>query len=333
MNSISEKYSRSFSISKKEDIYEIRRQVANLAEGGSFSSRESEELKIAVTELLTNILKHGESGKGGQIKATYKRASSGDSIKIKVVNPTKLTNLKQLPEFPPGSSKSLGIGLKGVKRLLEGVNIELVEGNFVVEGEKLASRSRGSFLTTSVFSTPKPGFKKNGDAYFIKRYGDEALLAVIDSLGHGEAAFEVSNVAISVLEDSYYHDLTEIINRLQERLAGTRGCVIGLSRLTSGGKLQYAGIGNVRAVVYVQGDTKSLVSQDGFLGGKFRSVKVKDYSFSTPFLLTVYTDGVSRFRLEGPDLLSRQVVEVASYIYKKYKKGSDDATILVAKAR
>lgn len=325
--------SKCFSVSKREDIYRIRREIANLVEDGAFDPREIDELKLAVTELLTNILKHAEGGKGGEINATYRGGSSHDSIKIKAINPTKLTNLSQISEASWESSGSLGIGLEGVKRLLEDVNVKVMEGNFMVEGQKRASKPSPSFLTTGVFSVPKAGFEENGDAYFVKRYSDKALLAVIDSLGHGKTASEVSQEAVSVLEGSFHRDLKEVTGRLHRSLWGSRGCVIALVRLKQGGNLEYMGIGNVRTIVYAGDEVKRLVSKDGFLGGKFRSVKVKNYSFATPLLLAMHTDGISRFRLEGPDLFDQKAANLANYIYKKYKKDSDDATILVAKVR
>lgn len=54
-------------------------------------------------------------------------------------------------------------------------------------------------LKLSVACATKEGEQECGDAYLIKRYEDQVLIAVIDGLGHGNKAAKASKKAIELL--------------------------------------------------------------------------------------------------------------------------------------
>ena len=74
-------------------------------------------------------------------------------------------------------------------------------------------------------SLPKAGESANGDAAFLRADdGDCALFGVIDGLGHGPGAQEVSAAAIRYLGSvALESSLASIMDRLHAELSGSRG--------------------------------------------------------------------------------------------------------------
>src|SRR5690606_20338267 len=94
-------------------------------------------------------------------------------------------------------------------------------------------------------SRPLSGESRNGDAIVVRRESDATLLAVVDGLGHGAGASDVSNTASTHLQQV---DLTapiaDIMLSLHEALAGTRGAAATIVLLTKE-RFKACAVGNV----------------------------------------------------------------------------------------
>lgn len=316
-----------FKVESDEDVYRARSEMTKFAGKIRLTEKEVEELKIVITEISKNIIKHSSAGK---LSISFAEGPK-KSVQIVAENPTSSSNTNEIFDDGYSTSDTLGIGLGAVKRLLTHVKVKVEKGKFILTGEKVFSEGKKNGIETSVFSRPKPGFKSNGDAYFIKKYGDGALVAVIDGIGHGEKANKASGLAVKVLEDKFREELDQIVMAIHRKLQGGRGCVIGLIRMGKEGTIEYLGVGNIRAQVYTKEMYKRLVSFDGLLGGKLRTLRTDRFTLITPCLIVLHSDGVSTFNFDDKRVLYKPVIKLARGAFQQYKKSSDDATLLVAR--
>jgi anti-sigma regulatory factor (Ser/Thr protein kinase) len=317
-----------FIVSSDEDICRVRSEMSKFAGKIRLTEKELEELRIVITEISKNIIKHSSSGKlsisfgEGEEKGVY----------IVAENPTeKNKDTSEIFDDGYSTANSLGIGLGAVKRLLTDVKVNVEDGKFILTGKKIFTGKKKSIIQTSVYSRPKPGFKSNGDAYFIKRYEDSAIVAVVDGIGHGDKASEASKIALKVIEDQFRDELEQVVLTIHRRLQGSRGCVIGMVRMNKEGKIEYLGVGNIRTQIYTTEMYKRLVSFDGLLGSNIRTLRTDRLNISTPCLIVLHSDGVASFNFDDKRIVYRPVMEIAKESFEKHKKSSDDATLLIAR--
>src|SRR5438552_18011766 len=99
-------------------------------------------------------------------------------------------------------------------------------------------------------SRPLPGEIVCGDLHLIRPIRDGVLLAVVDGLGHGDAAIAAAQTAIAVLKSHAEEPLTALVNRCHAALTKTRGAVMTVATLRwFGDELTWLGVGNVEAIL------------------------------------------------------------------------------------
>src|SRR5258706_7564251 len=105
-------------------------------------------------------------------------------------------------------------------------------------------------IAWGVASRPLPGQAASGDLHLIKPTMDGMLLAVVDGLGHGEAAMAAAKTALAVLESHAEEPLAALVNRCHEALTKTRGVVMTVATLRwFEDELTWLGVGNVEAIL------------------------------------------------------------------------------------
>jgi len=314
-------------INQPADVSRLRREVLAAARAVGMSEQEQDAMQIVASELGNNIIKH--AGKGN---AVVERFPDEGEIRIVTRNPTDRLDAGDVFDDGHSTSGTLGIGLGAVRRLCDEVNLTIEDGEFIVRATKRHAADSPSFLETSVLSRPLPGFKENGDGYYINVRPDSAVLAVIDGLGHGPEAEEATSRAISVIASDDRAPLLDVVRRMHEALRRTRGCVIGLARIVPDGKMEYVGMGNIRAHIFSSGKARSLLSYSGVVGGNMRTVRPMSYDIPSGGTLFIYSDGVKHLSLESR-LLSHSVMELAHNLFSENAKRNDDATLLVARMK
>lgn len=186
-------------------------------------------------------------------------------------------------------------------------------------------------MICGIVSRPALGMGVNGDAYLIKEWNGQTLLAVIDGLGHGEEASIASRKAKEYLLENYTRDVDQIVQGLHLHLHKTRGAVAGLVRVDRvGRRLFFCGIGNIE--VRILGEpSMNPPSLEGILGMNLRKVAKFEYRYNTLKAVVLHSDGVSgRFDLSGYPSVYEQPQRVAERIMIEWGKQQDDATIIIA---
>ena len=186
-------------------------------------------------------------------------------------------------------------------------------------------------LTTAHLSIPKPGERKNGDAVLLRSDGSgRAMLAVIDGLGHGPLAAEASDAAVRCLEAmSLEIRVLEALQTVHQSLRETRGAV-GTLCIVNGNRVEACAVGNV--TLLTNNLTVPLVMSSGVLGRQVPKFRVCEAELRPSSRLALLSDGLTtRVRLE--ELKHLGPTEACGFIMDRFRRGDDDATVLVADFR
>jgi len=184
----------------------------------------------------------------------------------------------------------------------------------------------GKSIEHSSLIRPCMGERLSGDAVVIQPLEHGLFAAIVDVLGHGPEAHELTLVIDAYLIRHRSSDVAGLMTRLHQYLKGTRGAAVGLCAIDVAGRVDYAGIGNTVMRRFGATETR-LVSQDGVLGQNMRTPLHQTLQLEPGDVIVLYTDGVSdRFTLNDyPGILLQPPKEVASNIVQRYAKDIDDA--------
>ena len=173
----------------------------------------------------------------------------------------------------------------------------------------------------------------SGDAVVIRPLEHGLFVAIVDVLGHGPEAHELTHVIEAYLVRYGTSDVSGLMTRLHQHLRGTRGAVAGLCAIDAAtGRTNYAGIGNTVMRRFGKAETR-LISQDGVLGQNMRTPLPQTLQLDAGDLIVLYTDGVSdRFTSDDyPGVLHHAPQEVASNIVQRFGKDHDDAACIAVR--
>ena len=180
---------------------------------------------------------------------------------------------------------------------------------------------------------PCRGERLSGDAVVIRPLEQGLFVAIVDVLGHGPEAHELTHVIDAYLARYGTSDVSGLMTRLHQHLKGTRGAAVGLCAIDAAtGRLDYAGIGNTAMRRFGNAETR-LVSQDGVLGQNMRTPRPQTIQLEPGDVIVLYTDGVSdRFTSEDyPGVLRHAPKEVTNNIVQRFGKDHDDAACIAVR--
>jgi negative regulator of sigma-B (phosphoserine phosphatase) len=188
-------------------------------------------------------------------------------------------------------------------------------------------------LEHSSLIRPCGGERLSGDAVVIRPLEQGLFVAIVDVLGHGPEAHELTHVIDAYLARYRTSDVSGLMTRLHQHLKGTRGAAVGLCAIdTATGRIDYAGIGNTSMRLFGKAETR-FVSQDGVLGQNMRTPRPQTLQLEPGDVIILYTDGVSdRFTADDyPGVLRHAPKEVAINIVQRFGKDHDDAACIAVR--
>ena len=309
----------------------MRRAAREKAEHLGFEAAALAEVETAVAELAANLVKHAAGGGAVSLRASGGDGATGLEIRVTDKGPGIADPEKALAG---GHSTvgTLGIGLSGVKRLMDEFSIQTGPGaGTEITVHKWLKKSQGAILKFSVLATPFPGETVSGDGYFIKRFPDYEIFGVIDALGHGRDAHAVTQECLKVLERHCREDLFEVVTKCHQGLRNTRGAAMALARVARGGrKLEHISVGNVDTRVYNSPQPTRPFCFNGTLGMALEhGCRPQEYAIARGAIIVMCSDGiVSRFGVPS-GLFEDSPQRIAESIFSGYVRGTDDATVLV----
>lgn len=339
----------SLPIDSKADIGICRRKGASLATHMGFDKVKSGEVAILISELVTNVLKHG-GGKGKIVICQIEDNENNKAIEVYCCDSGNgIPNVQKALKDGYTGKNTLGIGLGTIRRFSDELEINPNSSHTFMENYfsgnhnfKHCIRSikwipakkwigLNNNLLIGAATRCHPAERLNGDAYVINHLNKNiCVAAVIDGLGHGKEA----NIASELVKEHIFLKsdlpLDRLMNHLHNVTRGTRGTVAGIARInTETKKLSFSGIGNIECFLITQFGKKTLLSFGGIIGHNIRTPRVTEFDFKPNDSLCMFSDGItSRWKPEDIKW-DNPPQKNSEFILNNYSRLNDDATILI----
>lgn len=325
-------------IQRTDEIGEARRRALRTGGAAGLAPDRLDALAIVVTEMATNLVRHAGGGRLLLLPST----APGRLDVLAIDTGPGIADLQRALEDGYSSRGSMGTGLGTIRRLADGFDVFSHRGEGTIVLARFGGRDAGSGgqgFCWSGIGIAAPGETVCGDAWAVRIEGREAFVVVADGLGHGPLAAEAADAATAAFGELRATGPAEFLLRAHERLLATRGAAIAMARVRPDrSSLDYAGIGNVAGSVLQPGadDVRphGLVSLPGTAGKEVRKPLETSTEWRADSMLVMHTDGISsRWSASVPrSLLARDTAVVAAWLYRGFRRGRDDATVVVLEA-
>jgi len=318
-------------VASQTDVADARRRTAAIASTLGFGETISGQAAIAVTEAATNLLKHAGRGE------LFVGINPGNVTGLQMVAMDRGRGIRNIPASlrdGVSSTGTAGNGLGAIRRLATTFDLySVVGGGTVVSAGFYAQPNH--LPPVAGLSMPAPGEVHCGDAWAVWSAGELTSVFVSDGLGHGHDAAIASAAAVSAFLRNAERPAEDVIAAVHDALKSTRGAAVAIAEMDSRrGVVHYCGLGNISGVVVKpDGTEQHLVSLAGIAGHVARRLQ----RFSQPWLpgqiLLLHSDGIgSHWALANyPGLSSRQAGVIAGVVARDHRRGTDDATVVVAR--
>ena len=320
-------------VHEPSQVGHARRTAMQLAQKRGCDEVTVGHIGIVVTELATNLVKHAREG-----LLILRELEGTDSAGLEILSIDRGPGIGDLGKcLTDGFSTagSPGTGLGAVRRLSAEWDIFSEPGSGTVQVARLpAARERQTHgMRISGLSVTAPGESECGDAWLSVGEGSRRRILVADGLGHGAHAAVAAREAAAALTAHPAAALAEVLLAAHQALRATRGAAVAIAELDLGSRtLRYAGVGNIAAFIAAPERTQNLVSVNGTLGAQ--SPRVREFSYDLPpgSVVVLYSDGLtSHVRLDSyRGLTARDPAVIVGVLYRDFKRGRDDATVVVA---
>jgi negative regulator of sigma-B (phosphoserine phosphatase) len=180
-----------------------------------------------------------------------------------------------------------------------------------------------------------PGHRDSGDEICVRQFEHRTMIAVLDGLGHGQAAAAIAKEGVRLLEQAQTPDVVRLMRECHEGLRGSRGLVMSLAMFDRHeNTMTWIGVGNVSGTLRCSGSAarRTLLLRGGLVGNTLPRLQLSVIPVAEGDTLIFTTDGVTAGindrLLHGPSLQA-----IAERILMHYRSGRDDALALVARYR
>jgi phosphoserine phosphatase RsbX len=191
-------------------------------------------------------------------------------------------------------------------------------------------------LERGVAGLAHEGERRSGDLAVFAPSERGGLVAVLDGLGHGDAAADASEAAAAILTQYVDEPPQRLLERCHEELRRTRGAVMTLAWFDLEARtMAWTGVGNVEARFVRAGagaDARhdSPVVLGGVVGYNLPQVRMGTVPLAPGDAVVLATDGVAAdysVSLE-PGVPAQQLAE---RVLARHGKGTDDALAAVVR--
>ncbi|KXK62912.1 transcriptional regulator [Micromonospora rosaria] len=311
----------------------VRRAAERLGAQLDLGAARTADLAIVAAELTSNLVKHADEG-ALLLRPVRQDGQAGVEL-IAVDSGPGMADVTVSSRDGHSTTGTLGIGLGAIVRQASW-------------SDGYSRPGRGTVFVVQVWpsATPPPswadgitrpltGESVSGDGYAVRVVEGRHQVLVCDGLGHGPLASAASDAALAAFRAAPAAPPAAVVQHLHRAMSHTRGAALAVAELDSvAGLLRYAGLGNISAMVVVEGGRRrGLVSLPGIAGHQRPVVREYDYPFDPGALLVMHSDGVvDRWSLEDyPGLAGRAPTVVAATLLRDAGVRRDDACVLVAR--
>jgi anti-sigma regulatory factor (Ser/Thr protein kinase) len=307
-----------------------------LAHGLGFDDERAGRLAIAVTEAVSNMVKHAG---GGTLAA--RTVARGDAIGIEVMaidSGPGMEDFGHSARDGVSTSRTAGTGLGAMQRQSDEFDIytgrELGTIVRMVFWNKDDPGAQEGYEIGAIL-IPKSGETACGDAWAVEPHARGATFLVADGLGHGPDASRAANCAVDVLRSHPDYTAIRILDLAHARLRPTRGAALAVMRHDAvSGELAFAGVGNIAACVLEGPARRAMVSHNGIVGHNVHKSEEYRYSWPPGSLLVAHSDGIeTQWDVAAfPGLASSHPSMIAAMLFREHSRKRDDVVVIVARA-
>jgi anti-sigma regulatory factor (Ser/Thr protein kinase) len=311
---------------------QARRVAGDLARRHELADDDRSRLAIVVTELATNVAKHG---KGGEILLCGIRSGRCHGVGVLALDTGPGIHDPALAlRDGYSTSATAGTGLGAVRRQATRFDLYSASGAGTAVFAEVWSERRCPERACLIggVNVPFPGETVSGDGWRVAHEGPRALALLVDGLGHGPVAAEAAGVALESFDKRRSESPTELLADLHAALRPTRGAAIAVAALdVARGLVRFAGIGNVSGVVAADTSLRGLVSSHGTAGYQASHIREVQVPWTRGASLILHSDGIATHWLleRYPGLTRRHPALLAGVLYRDFRRGRDDASVLV----
>lgn len=203
----------------------------------------------------------------------------------------------------------------------------------------MAECGAAGLLEWAVAARPIPGESVSGDHCVVRVTDTEALLAVIDGLGHGPEAAAAAERAVDVLRENPAEPVEVLLLLCHTALARTRGAAVTVASIsTTKGSMSWLGVGNVEAVLLrgvpsgnpPRSSTEWALLLGGIVGHQLPRLRPGVVDLQPGDMLLMATDGIARTFAEEANVAAGPT-RLADRILENLARPNDDALVLVAR--
>ncbi len=315
------------------EVGTARRNAVAATERLGFSEERRGQLALIVTELATNLVRHGQGGE--MLVRILPEPDPGVEIVAVDSGPGMGDVARALGDgYSTGGTRGAGLG--AVARIADACELFSTPGAGTAAVARLFLRpgARPGGPRVAGLSLPIPGEEVCGDAWSWRPEPDGWTAMVVDGLGHGAAAADAAVAAIASFEASNGASPTEILQRAHGALRHTRGAAVGVAHVSTATRtLTFAGVGNVGGSVLAGGAGRNVISHPGIVGQEMRKVQEFQYPWPAGAVLVLHSDGLqSRWSLERyPSLAGRDPALLAAVLRRDFARPRDDVTVVAGR--
>ncbi|MFZ6693085.1 ATP-binding protein [Undibacterium sp. SXout20W] len=321
------------------------------------------EVATVASELAMNIVKY--AGCDGTIVVSMQKHGRRFIDIVAEDRGHGIANIEQAMVDHFSTKGTLGLGLPGVKRMVDEFEItsELGNGTRVSvkkwldpEHNKIdfggrsvtpapvapsplaksepsqqratATKAHLDGIDYAMVSRPCFGEVVSGDGTICHRLPNGILIGIIDILGHGQEAHELARFSEKWFEQHRSSDVAGVMQALHLALKGSRGSALTLAYVSQH-QITVAGVGNT--ILYCVGEqVTSFVAQPGIVGSNFPRLRPVTASIHPGNMLILTTDGISE-HIDSSQLISRSRLttrQLVNGLLNDYGKMYDDATCM-----
>lgn len=324
-------------VAEISEVAAARRVAQHCAEAMNLGEQIAARAALVTTELGTNLVKHG--GGGSILFGSDERQDKILTI-LAIDKGRGIGNVSAALRDGYSTAGSPGTGLGAIERASAEFDIYTLaeKGTAVLCRVGTPSsdyQARPPRVVVGGICLPKRGETENGDGWTAIVGAEVVTIAVADGLGHGPAAALASTGVLRVVREREQLPLTELLEDAHGATRATRGSAVGFSRILLGsGRLDFVGVGNIAATITDEDGHRKTVSLPGIVGHEMRRVQLYSYPWTASSVLVMHSDGLSTsWNLNSyPGLADRDPMLIAAVLFRDFCRGTDDATVVVAKA-
>jgi anti-sigma regulatory factor (Ser/Thr protein kinase) len=327
-----------FPVTDASHVATARNALTDLMSRCGFNETRAGRGNLVLTEAATNILKH--AGEGTLlIRPVFCDGDHGVEV-LALDRGPGIANWGESSVDGVSTSGTQGTGLGAMRRLSDHFDAysRTAQGTAVRMsiwcGDEAAEKTRRYEL--GAVCVPLQGEEVSGDSWGAAVHADGVTIMVADGLGHGLQAHDASKAAIETLEKYPTDSASRLLAAAHGALRVTRGAALSVARCDFNKReVIYAGAGNISGVLVGPGGRRQMISHAGIVGHKVHSMRELTYPWARDDLLIMHSDGLeTKWDLEAyPGLIQRHASLIAGILYRDFKRGRDDVSVVVMRAQ